>query len=191
MAKKYLNGLLLHETLPEFIDIHTWLKHIILEQPQYPKIWDFLEKAGRYFHNPLVKYPENINVPNIVQRGHCHMNNFLYAEILADKHEDILSDFRFVVGLWLLSKKSDLASLFKNKDENYFIGCHSFMTYKGNVLDCTTLTHQPFGFEVTQRYGISFHITDAVKVFNHLKNTKTLSITPVIEAFHSMPYSKE
>lgn len=189
MAKEYSReNILESQTFADHIDIHVWLEKIANEEQNCKKMWEFLKDAGRYFDKVLPGYPEYVSIPIKVERGFCHQNNLSYAEILCEKHIDILSDFRFVTGLWLRKAKHMNAL----SSKNYCIGAHSFMTYKGGILDCTMLKYPPSLYEIVQYFGISFHIPDVLKAFKKVKDSNgDLSKIPVMEVLRETPYLKQ
>jgi hypothetical protein len=154
------------EVLKDHINLETWLIKILeSHHNRNPHIWQILKQEGQYFYNPLKEYPKNIKTPDYVERGRCHHNNLIFAQILFDNHRDIIDDFRFVTGLWLRKAKN----INPLSDTNYWVGPHSFLTYKENILDCGALTNPPISYEILQYFGISFEIEHVLKLYKNLE----------------------
>ncbi len=189
MARKYsIDGILESETFPTHIDLHSWVETTTKEQSKSLGMWNFLKQAGNYFEMVLPQYPQGVSLPVKVERGYCHQNNLLYAKILTEKHKDIVNDFNFVTGVWLRKRKY----ISNPHGDNYCIGAHSFMTYRGDVLDCTMLRYPPDFYEITQRFGISFQLSDVLDTFKKLRDENAdLARLPVMEALCTTPYLKK
>jgi hypothetical protein len=187
MAKLYLqDGTLGGEERSTKIALQEWVTEAAIEQPSC-KIFPFLTEAGKYFNGSLSNYPQGVSVPSEVRNLKCHANNILYAALLNEKHPQLVDDFQFVSGFYAMKAKISAvpANLY------YYICHHSFMLYKGNVLDCTILHHPPLAYEVDQYFGIAFKIETIIKRFDELmddrpNNPKVM----VLETLLNEPYIK-
>lgn len=186
MAIEYwVDNMVMTQTFREHIDLDVWLRNIVDNyKGKKQHVWEVLKMSGQYFGNPLKEYPKNIKTPERVERGRCHHNNLLYAQILYDNHRDILCDFKFVTGVWLRKAKW----INPYSDTNYCGGPHSFLTYQGNVLDCGAITNPPDFYEITQYFGISFEIQHALESYSTLEKAgiDTEKI-PIIEVLTKHP----
>mgnify|MGYP001558284574 CR=1 FL=1 len=187
MAKKYLkSGILGGEERSTKILLSDWVNIAMKEHPTC-KVFPFLIEAGKYFNGSLPNYPSGITIPHIVKNLKCHANNILYAALLAEKHKEIIDDFQFVSGFYAMKAKIKEvpAELY------YFIAHHSFMLYKGNVLDCTILHHPPLAYEVDQYFGVAFKIATVVRRSRELMEGGILAPKAmVLEELLNEPYLK-
>ena len=190
MSKTYTEyGHLQSETFFERVELDQWLNIVVTENYEPMTVFNFLKNAGRYYDQGISEYPEKIILPEKTERGRCHENNLQYAKLILNTCPEIITDFKFVTGLWGLKAKTR----YTRPENRYFIGCHSFMAYKGLTLDCTILNHSPEQhFSVDQYFGISFELLDVLIAFERAQvEGIDLSKVPVIEILRHTPYLKE
>ncbi len=190
MAKLYkANGMLLGEELPAKISLKEWVEDAHQTQMEPKAIFKFLCEAGRYFTKILEMPPEGVLRPHRIQAYQCHSNNILYGAVLAEMQPEVLCDFSFVSGFYGMKAIDDDVPT----DKKYFIGNHTFMTYKGAVLDYTSLQHPPNAYKPDQYFGVAFDVKIMVNAFNVLfkKDNNIIPQIPVLEVLRNEPYLKE
>mgnify|MGYP001601838842 CR=1 FL=1 len=175
---------LVGEHLISKIDIHDWIDTQILTEKD-PWIYLWMKEAGRYYTTMLETSPKGVPMPSHVEPGQCHHNNAVYANELADLHPELLDDFKFVTGYHGISPKQTIAS-----DKKYAIGRHTFMTYKGAVLDYGILAHPTYPIFVHQYFGISFDLKVVLNAIGRLDSEITEKI-PMLDLLRYEPYLKE
>lgn len=144
-----------------------------------------MKEAGRYYTVVLEKSPEGVPIPSHVEPGQCHHNTAVYANELADFHPELIDDFKFVTGYHGISPKQAIVS-----DKKYAIGRHTFMTYKGAVLDYGILSHPAPPLFVHQYFGISFDLRVVLNAIGRL-DPETTSQMPILDILRYEPYLKE
>ncbi len=160
MAKLYINGVLRGEELPERAPLHEWIDSAVKESPMCL----FLQEKGKYFNEILREPPEGVALPDRIQPYQCHYNNMIYSIVLSERQPEVLKDFRFASGFFGMKATTPVIP----EDQSYFIGHHSFMTYKGAVLDYTMLQCPPLVYEPDQYFGVEFKVEEVVKIFDIL-----------------------
>lgn len=187
MAKLYTEkGILAGEDLSERVPIRQWIKNNMREEIPPHSIYSFLLDKGKYFSKRLSAYPQEVVTPYRVQHRYCHENNILYAVVLTENQPEILAHFKFVSGFYGVKAIDGSVPV----DTCYSIHHHSFMTYKGAVLDCTVLQHPPLKGEVDQYFGVAFDLQTVVNAFDDFAKIHTdITVFSPLE-FLNGPYSK-
>lgn len=190
MGKLYNDsGMLLGEERHGSIPLKEWIENAFISQAKPTTIFKFLSESGRFFTKILDTHPNGVILPNRIQAYQCHANNILYGAMLTEMQPKVLDDFAFVSGFYGMSATDDRVP----KDKKYFISNHSFMTYKGAVLDFTSLQHPPVAYKPDQYFGIAFDIKVMVNAFDALfkEDNNIIPKTPVLEVLRDQPYLKE
>lgn len=142
------------ERLGARIPLHEWIKNILKEYPGLA-MYELLVEGGKYFTESLACPPKGVMLPTVVENLQCHANNMLYIDTLSKKQPEVLGDFNFVCGFYGLKAKEGYCV---PPDLQYHIGHHSFMTYKGSIVDFTLLKYPPTRYEIDQYFGVAFEI---------------------------------
>lgn len=174
MAKLFINGVLRGEELLERVPLDEWIDKASKES----EMCLFLKESGKYFNEVMQTPPKGIVRPDRMQPYQCHYNNMIYSIILSERQPEVLKDFRFVSGFFGMKAVAPVIP----EDQRYFIGHHSFMVYKGAVLDYTMLQHPPLVYEPDQYFGVGFEIEEVVKIFDDLtENGQNLGVISPLE----------
>jgi hypothetical protein len=187
MRKIYVGDFLAGEEMHEKMSLQLWVKNAISEGPSSSKIYSFLSEAGKYFNHKLNEYPTEIPRPAGAVLHSCHENTLKYAALIYANYPHLLQNFEFVSGVYGI-RVNDPYTLIP-----YAISNHSFLTYKGAVLDCTSLEYASILYEADEYYGVAFEIPivmQAYKTFcENLKENESVTIS-LIEILLNEPYLK-
>lgn len=191
MAEMFFeNGALGGEELRERIPLRNWITKAYENYSELTDIYQFLLEAGSCFSNAprLTCYPNGVIAPYKVEHLQCHANNILYAAVLSENQPKVLNDLQFVSGFFGMKAKKDYPVPIGRE---YFIGHHSFMTYKGALLDCTMLQHPPRAYDIDQYFGIAFDLNTVVRKYDILMEEGVeIPKVIVLEALRNEPYLK-
>ena len=187
MGKIYHGDFLAGEEMHQKVLLHDWTNTAINETRSSAESYSFLSKAGKYFDNILNDYPDKIPRPRKVILHSCHENTLKYAALIYSKYPHLLDDFAFATGIYGIQVKDPRTLI------TYAISSHSFLLYKGEVLDCTSLEYAPILHKADKYYGVAFEIPvvmQAYKTFcENLKENESVTIS-LIEILLNEPYLK-
>lgn len=136
----------------ERIDLHTWVSERISENSPAVDLYRFLVEKGTYFQ---YSYPPVLNgliLPCDTAPLQCHTNSTHYLCTVQEKQQYLLDDLYLVSGLYAMKANNDCVP----QDQRYFIDHHSFIYYKGVVVDWTVLNHPPKYYDIDQYFGVAF-----------------------------------
>lgn len=140
--KKFLTALV-------SVDSDKFNKHLV----------NLLLSNGTKFKCPVLKdFPKDLPKPRRTAEYHCHGNSVFYAFTLMNHLKGNDSELEFASGMYRW--KSINPDVTKHKA---FISAHTWLMYKGEVLDCTMINHPPKFYEVVEYFGIRFPIKPAIR----------------------------
>jgi hypothetical protein len=179
------------ENLPEKISLTEWLRRKIIENTEFVDIFRFLLDTGTLFSGKMPLYPPGLIDPYRVDQAYCHSNNLLYAAVIYERQPGMIEDVQFVSGIYGLQATDPSVP----SDKKYAIAFHSFMSYRGMVLDCTMMEYPPLYYIVDQYFGTRFSIKTVVETLNKisdeaLEKKTAIYINTPLEILKDKPYLK-
>lgn len=147
------------------ISIPKWLRESLIKEEKGHEHFSFLLEKGVFFREQFDTYPPEIPKPTgSIEKLACHMNSLVYTLQLFDAMPEKRDLLHFVTGIYSLEAKSSLVPY----DRRFFLDHHSFISYKGKVLDPTIITHPPEFFSVKEYYGVSIPCEQIVSLYEEL-----------------------
>ena len=170
------SGILLAEEFSRSVSPRKWAHMNMRRGPVPGDIYRRLSKSGIYYPERFETYPAHIPLPLNTEPKQCHRNSMYYAQFLCENHPDIAAETHFVTGLYSLRATGAVPI-----EKEFVVVHHSFLTYKGIVLDCSTINHPPNCYEIRRYFGIPFPIPTILEVSEKLAQAGAMDSLPLIE----------
>lgn len=155
---------LLGEEFENYQNIKDWLQNKVLGREKDSPYINFLLKNGKHFKDVHKEFPVDIIKPDTCWEGMCHANNFKYADTILAKQPSIVDECAFVTGLYGLHATHPLVP----NCMRYIISHHTFLCYKGIVIDCTDLYFPQKYYDIDQYFGIPYSLQTASDLLKEL-----------------------
>lgn len=135
---------------PHDISIQDWL---LETKKNFPSECSYLLEHSNEYREVLSGYPAGFPEPKVCEKDHCHKNTMLYLIQLRESHPILAQELQYVTGFM---KASSFVRVIHPALLHLMVR-HSFLLYKGSVLDITLLKYPPLYYVVNQYVGVAFH----------------------------------
>lgn len=135
----------------ECLTIKDWLS-FKAKLDNYPMFYEYILEYGKRYTDTWETFPEELPKAKYCGNAECHKNAMLYIKQLQKSKCVHLPDLQLVTGFI----RADCDCRVVVPDMMYMYVRHSFLVYKGKVLDITYGRYPPLYYSITQYWGVAY-----------------------------------
>ena len=158
MEKDDRKSFLAGEEFPAKVSIPDWLLEKVANDPE-PELVRLLLNRGKFFEKSWNQYPRGLFPAKKTEALACHRNTIQYMfDIVCEKKSRVREIVTFVTGMYALRATSDSVP----PEKRYVISPHTFLMYRGRILDCTLMNHPANCYVPDQYFGLEYSLDSTI-----------------------------